>query len=96
MDNSRREFFKKLGLVGLAAVATSLPIDVIGSTENKDVKSLLKQKIKVWYYYQCGDIESKYYMTEKESMIGEMIWKSGGSNPIEQIKFKLYNVRIKY
>lgn len=89
MMESRREFLKKLGLFGTGVAATTLPMSAVVSMVEKGIdhgqESILKKEIDVWYYTQCDDMEaeSKYFLTQREAIIDELIWKSGWhSNPI--------------
>lgn len=86
---SRREFLKKLGLFGTVAAATTLPLSAVASMVEKGIDhgqdSILKTKIKVWCYKQFSNdtAESKYFLSERECIVDELIWKSGwDSNPI--------------
>jgi hypothetical protein len=92
---SRREFLKKLGLFSSAVVATTIPLSAVASMVEKGIdhgqESILKTKIKVWCYKQiCSDDtvsdrnpESKYFLSERECIVDELIWNSEWfSNPI--------------
>lgn len=89
---SRREFLKKLGLFSSAVVATTIPLSAVASMVEKGIdhgqESILQKEIDVWYYIQQEGREhmneiSKYFLTQREAIIDELIWKSGwDSNPI--------------
>jgi hypothetical protein len=86
---SRREFLKKLGLFSSAVVATTIPLSAVASMVEKGIdhgqESILQKKIDVWYYKQHGGMNetSKYFLTQREAIIDELIWKSGwDSNPV--------------
>lgn len=86
---SRREFLKKLGLFGAVTAATTIPLSAVVSMVDKGIdhgqESILGKEIDVWYYTQIDGMNeiSKYFLTQREAIIDELIWKSGwDSNPI--------------